>query len=160
MLKRISFCVILIMPLGFISGFTQAAIATSGSEGKGAGGFVSWSVGQVAYSSFKGKGNTGSVSQGVQQAYTISVIGFRNAMSLSYSVYPNPTTDNIILETPGFKVVKLTYQLLDMLGNIIKSDLISANRTEINTVALPSSTYFLKIIQGNNQVQSFKIIKN
>jgi len=160
MLKKITFCVILIMPLGFITGYSQAATTASGSNGKGPGGFVSWSVGQVAYKSFKGKAGINSISGGVQQTYTISVIGFRNTVSLSYSVYPNPVADNLILEAPNFKTSKITYQLLDMQGRLLKTELISGSRMEINTGTLPSSTYFLQILEENKQVQSFKIIKN
>jgi hypothetical protein len=160
MLTKLILCVILLLPLGIIAGNTQAATTSSGSDSKGAGGFVSWSVGQVAYTSFTGKGGTNSISAGVQQAYTVSVIGLRSTVSFSYSVYPNPTADNLILQAPNFKTGKITYQLLDLNGNMLKAGLISGNRTEINTGTLPSSTYFLQIIQGNKQVQSFKIIKN
>ena len=160
MLKKITFCVILLLPLGIIAGYTQAAITSSGSDSKGAGGFVSWSVGQVAYTSFTGKGGANSIAAGVQQAYTISVIGLRSTVSFSYSVYSNPTADNLILEAPNFKTGKITYQLLDLKGTVLKSDFISGNRTEINTGTLPSSTYILQIIQENKQIRSFKIIKN
>jgi hypothetical protein len=160
MLMKITFCVILLLPLGIIAGNTQAATTSSGSDSKGTGGFVSWSVGQVAYTSSTGKGGVNSIAAGVQQAYTISVIKLRSAANFSYSVYPNPTADNLILEAPNFKTGKITYQLLDLNGNILRSDFISGNRTEINTGTLPSSVYILQIIQENKQIQSFKIIKN
>jgi hypothetical protein len=160
MLMKITFCVILLLPLGIIAGNTQSAITSSGSDSKGTGGFVSWSVGQVAYTNSTGKGGVNSIAAGVQQAYTISVIKLRSAASFSYSVYPNPTADNLILEASNFKTGKITYQLLDLKGNILRSDFISGNRTEISTGTLPSSTYILQIIQENKQVQSFKVIKN
>jgi hypothetical protein len=160
MLKKITFCVILLLPLGIMAGNTQAAITSSGSDSKGAGGFVSWSVGQVAYTSFTGKGGANTISAGVQQAYTISVIGLRSTVNFSFSVYPNPTADNLILEAPNFKTGRITYRLLDLKGTILRSDFISGNRTEINTSTLPSSTYILQIIQENKQIQSFKVIKN
>lgn len=160
MRKRITFYLIVLLLLGNITGYSQQATTSSGGEGKGPGGFVSWSTGQVAYTGFTGKGGINTISSGVQQAYAISVIGFRNAISISYSVYPNPVTDNLILETPNFKTGKISYQLLDMQGNLMKNALISGNRTEIDTKALPAATYFLQIIQGDKQVQTFKIIKN
>lgn len=160
MLKKIIICLALILSTGIMAGHAQTATTSSGGDGKGAGGFVSWSVGQVAYTSFIGKGGANSISAGVQQAYAISAIGFKSASSISYSVYPNPTSDNLILEAPNFKTGKISYQLLDMQGNVLKTNLISGNRTEINTSGLPSSTYFLQIMQGIKQIQSFKIIKN
>jgi hypothetical protein len=160
MLKKLTLWVVLILPSGIVAGYAQSATTSSGGDGKGAGGLVSWSVGQTAYTSFAGKGGTNSISSGVQQAYSISMIAFKNALSLLYSVFPNPTADNLILQTPNFKNGIIAYQLLDMQGNVLRSGFISGNRTEINTGSLPSSTYFLQVLQGIKQVQSFKIIKN
>ena len=81
----------------FVSGHliqAQNAIPASGANGSGAGGTISYTVGQVVYTT--STGTMGSVAQGVQQPYEISVVtSLEEAkdFSLEFVVYPNPATD-------------------------------------------------------------------
>jgi Secretion system C-terminal sorting domain len=162
MIKITKLCTTLLLCLGSTAGYAQEAATSSGNNVSGSGGSVSYSVGQVAYITNTGK--SGSISQGVQQAFKTAIIGVKNAFTISStispSVFPNPTADNVTLQIANYQNENLTYQLFDTQGMLLKTDLITGIRTKISTSGLPPATYFLYIVQGKIQIQSFKIIKN
>ncbi len=139
----------------------QEGTHTSGGEASGSGGSVSYSVGQVVYTT--NTGTNGSVAQGVQQPYEISVItALEEAqnINLTVSAYPNPTTDYLTLEVKEFELSDLHFQLYDMTGKLLQSEKINGNQTRISMSNLASATYFVRIVQRNKEVKTFKIIKN
>lgn len=137
----------------------QESVNATGNDISGSGGTVAYSIGQVVYT--MNSSTSGTVSQGVQHAYEIFTVGFPSIESnILFSVFPNPTAENLILHIGDFKSEELTYQLLDMQGKTINSGIITSNQTEVEMIDLPSSTYFIKVVQDNKQVQTFKIIKH
>jgi hypothetical protein len=69
-------------------------------------------------------GTNGSVAQGVQQPFEISnVTGLEEAnnISLIVSVYPNPTTDFLILEIEGDVKTQYFVSLYDMQGKLLQN---------------------------------------
>ncbi len=137
----------------------QEAITTSGGEATGSG-TSSYSVGQVVYTTNTGTG--GSVTQGVQQPYEISVttaIENTDDILLLFKVFPNPTTDVLILKVKNEKHESLTFQLFDMKGKLLKYGEIAGEETKINMSALTPSVYFVKIIEDNKELKTFKVIK-
>lgn len=137
----------------------QQSTNTSGGSASGSGGSVTFSVGQVLYTSMAD--STGQVCQGVQQAYEIFNVGVKESfLNISLSVFPNPTTNNLTLSINDYKKDKLTYQLFDLQGKLLISGMITSQQTEINTSTLASATYFVHVMnQENQKLQSFKIIK-
>ncbi len=100
----------------------QEAIATSGGEISGAGGSVSYTVGQVAWSNFST--NEGTINQGVQQTYEITVMPTgedMHAINPELSVYPNPATDLLLLKVKDQSPGNLYYHLFDTNGKLIES---------------------------------------
>jgi hypothetical protein len=113
-------------------------------------------------------GTNGSVAQGVQQPFEISnVTGLEEAnnISLIVSVYPNPTTDFLILEIEGDVKTQYFVSLYDMQGKLLQNKKITSHQTIIAMGNLVPAIYFLKVIktQGHasqQEVKTFKIIKN
>ncbi len=140
--------------------YSQESFIATGSNAFGAGGNVAYSIGQVVYT--YNTGSNGNIAQGVQHAYEIYELGFKETeINISLTAFPNPTTDQLILELIDYKSEKLTYQLCDMHGKLISDEQIIAKITEINMSAFPIATYFVNVVnQGHKKVQTFKIIKN
>jgi len=139
----------------------QESINATGGNASGSGGSASYSVGQVVYTTHTG--TSGSVEQGVQQPFEISVVtGIEEAkgINLSVTAYPNPTTDYLQLKVESEKLKDLSFQLYDMNGKLLQSEKITGNQTSIAMSSLVPATYFVKVIQGNKEVKTFKIIKN
>jgi hypothetical protein len=140
--------------------YAQNNIASSGGQATGTGGSVSYSIGQIAYSSLSG--TNGSLIQGVQQPYEISIITSINdlAIDLKAQVYPNPTTDKLILSIGSNEVKNLRYVLVDLQGKVLKSDRIINSNSSLDFSKLTNGSYFLRVLSNNKQVKTFQIIKN
>ncbi len=159
--KRLKLSAILMFGLGLTGLQAQTSINATGGDASGSGGSVSHSVGQVVYQTHTT--TNGSVAEGVQQPYEISIVtGMEETKGINLSVlaYPNPTTDFLQLKVESGKWKNLSFQLYDMNGKLFKSEKITGNQTSIVMSNLVPATYFLKVVQGNKQVKTFKIIKN
>lgn len=146
--------------LNFSSLQAQEAVIASGGVAAGNGGTVAWSVGLIAYTSIDNL--YGSVSQGMQQPFEIFTVGIDDykEITLSMSVYPNPTSEFIWLKMTTGKFETLGYQLFDFSGKLLLDQKISSMETSISMVNFPAATYFLKISSNNQALKTFKIIKN
>jgi hypothetical protein len=92
--------------------YAQEALPGTGGEASGAGGTVSYTVGQVLYSTYTD--GTNSEAQGVQQPYEISIVlGLEEAtgIQLSCQVYPNPSTNYLVLEVENYDMQDLPLRL-------------------------------------------------
>ncbi len=159
--KKLKLSALLLLGFGLTGLQAQTSVNATGGNASGSGGSVSYSVGQVVYTT--NTGSNGYVAQGVQQPYEISVVtGLEEAkgINLSVSAYPNPTTDYLTLNIGEFDISNLSYQLYDINGKLLQNEKITGNQTSIAMGNLVPANYFVKVIQGNKEVKTFKIIKN
>jgi len=164
-MKKLSFLFIILLnlwavPTGLQAQQIYSSVAASGGNASGAGGSVSYSVGQTFY--VTAFGTNGSVSQGVQQPYEISVItGIDDifGIDLNFSVYPNPTSGMLTLKVENDELNDFSYELFDISGRKIRIEKLMDRETRIDMADLNSSTYILRVIKANKEVKSFKIIK-
>ena len=163
-LKRLKICVILLLGLGLTGLQAQESVNATGGNALGSGGSVSYSVGQLTYQTHVG--TNGSVAEGVQQQFEISIITEikeAKGINLSVSAYPNPTTDFLNLKVDAstpLSIQSMSYQLYDINGKLLENKKIEGNETSIVMSNLVPATYFVKVIQGNKEFKTFKIIKN
>jgi len=138
----------------------QQSIVSSGGDAMGSGGAVSYSVGQIVYTT--NNGINGMVAQGVQQPYEISVVlGIDEANGIRLmTVFPNPTTNFVVVIVENFEVTNLTYQLFDTNGRLIENKKIVVEDTTIDLNGYPATIYFLQVLDKNKVIKTFKIIKN
>lgn len=144
----------------FVQVKAQSDTVTSGNTALGIDGEVTYTIGQLIYDTYYSA--SGSVSNGVQQAFEISIaLGTEDyiGINLSYTAYPNPTSDNLTLKIGNYTYEDLNYQLYDSLGRILESQKVNGSETSISLNNLPQAVYFLNIIQTNKTVKVFKIIK-
>jgi hypothetical protein len=138
----------------------QESVNATGGNASGSGGSASYSVGQVTFQTHIG--TSGSVAEGVQKPYEISVVtGLDEAkgINLSVTAFPNPTSDYLTLEVTEFELSNLSYQLFNMQGQLLQSERITGNQTSIVMIHFLPAVYFVKVVQGNKEVKTFKIIK-
>ncbi len=137
----------------------QNAFTAAGNNSNGAGGSVSYSIGQVAYET--SSNIKGSISTGVQQAFEIfSVDIFEQVFEdFSISVFPNPSSGKITLETSTLNYEGLSYQISDLNGKYIASNIINLNTNIIDMFKLPTSIYFITILKEGIKIKTFKILK-
>lgn len=108
------------------------------------------------------RNSNGSVNQGVQQPFEFFTIGINDhkEISLSMNVYPNPTSDKIILKAGTDISATLSYCLYDFAGKQLLNKKISSTETSIPLGNLPSAIYYLKVMDSSTELKTFKIIKN
>lgn len=150
-----------ILLLGVILSYGQSSSNAGGGETTGSGGSASFSVGQVVYKTHTG--TNGSIAKGVQQPYEISVIsGLEEAKGIRISItaYPNPASDYLTLKVKDFELTNLSFQLYNIDGKLLQSQKITANQTRVVLRNLVPASYFVKVLQGNKELKSFKILKN
>ncbi len=162
--KRLKLGAVLLLGLGLTDLHAQSSVNSTGGNASGSGGSVSYSVGQVFYNI--STGTNGSVVPGVQQPYeisTVTAIEEVHGINLLLSAYPNPTSDYLTLEIDAsitLSTQSMTYQLFNVQGKLLRSGKITGSQTSINMQDLLPTTYFVKVIDGNKEVKTFKIIKN
>lgn len=151
---------LLLLLCGSFNLCAQNNTLSGGGQASGSGGSASYSVGQIAYSSLSG--TNGSLIQGVQQPYEISIITSINdlAIDLKAQVYPNPTTDNLVLSVGAEEYKNLRYVLVDLQGKVLKTDRIINPTSTLDVSKFSNGTYFLRVLSNNKQIKTFQIIKN
>jgi hypothetical protein len=161
LISLIAFCL-----FGFGSTIqAQNIIPASGGNASGDAGTVSYSVGQVVYTTNTSIAS-GSVAQGVQQPFEISVItAIEQAEDITlvysvYSVYPNPASDFLTIKVENYDTERLSYKLFDATGKLLESRKVTGVETTISMANLLPNLYFLKIIDNQKEIKTFKIVKN
>jgi hypothetical protein len=158
--KRLKLSAVLLLGLGLTGLQAQESVNAIGGNASGSGGSASYSVGQVVYTT--NTGTNGSVAQGVQQPYEISVvtaIEVAKGINLSITAYPNPTTDYLQLKVESETLKDLSFQLYDINGKLLQTKKLTGTKTQIKMSSYVPSTYFVKVIAGNQSIKEFKIIK-
>jgi len=118
---------------------------------------MSFSIGQIDYSTEIGAGI--KITEGLQQPYKVSVIA-DTSNNPTISIYPTLTNDFVTLSFQNTNIENITYKLYDVLGKLIEKQKINDNQTYISFQMLADAMYFIKVFDGNNEVKTFKIIKN
>ena len=137
----------------------QETIPVSGGEATGAGGTVSYTIGQLIYTNPTTA--AGSLNQGIQQS--IEFVTLSNpeltTVNLKAVTYPNPTTDYVMLNITDNGLTNLSYNLIDVQGRVLSNEQISDSDTQISMKKFSIGMYVLKVNQNNNELKTFKIIK-
>lgn len=167
--KLFKLSVLLILVVGWNSMNAQptelTAVPATGGDLSGSGGSINYTIGQVVYTTNYVAG-TGSVAQCVQQAYDISVIF--NYEGIDAGVYPNPTTNYVIVKINNFDITDPNYQglhyyLYNLNGKPLEDGAILGGETTLPMAQYPCATYILNILKNvngsTNEKISFKIIK-
>ena len=151
---------ILLLICGSFNLSAQNNNVSSGGQASSSAGSVSYSVGQIAYSSLSG--TNGSLIQGVQQPYEISIITSINDLTtdIKAQVYPNPTTDQLILSVGTEDYKNLRFVLVDLQGKVLKTDRIINPTSTLDVSKFSNGTYFLRVLSKNKQIKTFQIVKN
>lgn len=147
----------------FTSGLTginaQVAVPAAGGYATGNGGLVSYTIGQLFYAT--NTGANGSVLERIQQPIEILTVRIASGLEeLKWSVFPNPTSDKLVIQTRSADAISHHLSLYDAGGNLLKNAQLTDHQTELDLKAFASGTYYLSITQDEKQVQIFKIIKN
>jgi hypothetical protein len=138
--------------------YSQQTIPATGGDATGSGGSSSYTVGQLVYTTSTGGG---SVIQGVQQSIELFTLSNPqlSTVNLSAVIYPNPTSDYVMLKISDTALYNLSYHLVDINGKAISNGSLTNGDTQINMQQLAVGMYILKVSQNSQELKTFKIIK-
>jgi hypothetical protein len=138
--------------------YSQQSIPATGGDATGSGGSSSYTVGQLVYTTSTG---SGTVIQGVQQSIELFTLSNPEltTVNLSAVIYPNPTSDYVMLKISDTALYNLSYHLVDINGKAISNGSLTNGDTQINMQQLAVGMYILKVSQNNQELKTFKIIK-
>lgn len=143
--------------------YSQSVNVTTGGSISGDGGSVSFTIGQTFY--LVASGTEGSFIQGVQQPFEISTltdIDETKAINLTCLVFPNPVQDYIQIKINSTLLQKgeyLKYQLFDLNGKLLVSEISQSEISQIKIGNYAASIYVLNILNNDRLIKSFKITK-
>jgi hypothetical protein len=145
----------------------QQAITILGGDVSNTKGTLSYSAGEVAVLHSQARAITvvnitSYFTEGVQQAFVGTVNDIVSPLPYAVNVYPNPTSDRVVVSLPDeASSHALHFTLYDLQGHTLQSLTADGFSTEIDLTSLPAGTYMLHINNTENQTQSnvYKIIK-
>lgn len=138
--------------------YAQQGPVAAGTSTTGAGGSISYSIGQIDYIYPSGTGNS---SEGLQQPYEIFVTEINESLnSVAITVFPNPSSQSAIIDFKSVDFKNHSYQLTDANGKLISENKIVDSQSKINVAELNSGIYFIRISNSSSHLKTFKLIKH
>lgn len=138
------------------SSFSQDVVSSQGDSYSNSTANIDYTIGEVAINT--GTNGTYDITQGFHQT-NWNYAGIEDfSPDYSASVYPNPTSEILNIRVTVFENV--TYALYDAVGKLLLQGKISGEMTELNVGQLPSGNYSLTLKNENQNLKTFKLIKN
>lgn len=138
--------------------YAQQGIVASGGDDIGVGGYMSLSIGQIDYLTVTGSGEV-FTTEGLQQPYEILTIEETENDPI-ITVYPNLSSDFVFLSVLNMNFENMTFALYDVQGKLIEKQKVVDSRTSISLIDFAKAIYLIRVFNNDNEVKSFKIIKN
>ena len=134
----------------------QEVISSGGNYDETSSGSLSWTIGEATTETVSDGTNT--LTQGFQQSnLTVTEIKNSNLENVNITLYPNPTTDLVILETNN--ITDLDFKIYSTNGKLLKTEKVNNTETQIFFTEYSSGIYFLTISNTKKQIKTFQIIK-
>jgi hypothetical protein len=89
-----------------------------------------------------------------------ATLGVESFDENAFVVYPNPVNDQLNFEFSTLDIVELEVRVIDMQGRIMSNIVLDSANTTIDVSALSSGLYQVILSDGNNILDTKKLIKN
>ncbi len=100
----------------------------------------------------------GMLAMGPMAQYTVAATTGLNLVDVTLlSVYPNPTTDVLVLKTG--ELSNVSFWLSDSEGRTLQKSEVSTSETSVDFSGYASGVYYLTLTQKGKSIKSFSIIK-
>ena len=137
----------------------QEVVASSGGSASITGYKVDWTLGEPVIETLPGSVNI--LTQGMHQT-KLTVTGLEELIipGLEIRVYPNPTSDLLIIEVIQTGNYSFRYELFDITGRKMAMNKMNSNIEEIDMSNFVSGFYLLNVLNSDSEhVKVCKIIK-
>jgi hypothetical protein len=138
--------------------YSQQVISAGGASATSTTAQLSWTIGEPVIETYTGTGIV--LTQGFHQSrLVVTAAGQISLPGILLSVYPNPVTDDLLLNITGDRVDNFGYSLYDFSGKILLSAKPAKQPEVIGMGNFPAGIYLLKVTGKNESSQTFKIVK-
>ena len=132
-------------------------MVSGGNYHANSSGSISWSLGELAIHTLKS--GESIITQGFQQTrLAVTSVKEIPGLTMLITAYPNPASDHIYLKVDG-EAENLHYEVYNTNGKLLRRGLIDTNPVQIPFHDLSSAVYFIRVIQGNIPVKTFRVVK-
>lgn len=144
--------------LGFAQSISPQVVATAGDYYSAGGVQLSWTTGESMIDTYIAGSNM--LTQGFHQTQlTVTGIDQQNPTDLDVSIYPNPTSEQLVISIPKNESM-LTMELFDLNGKLVLSEQISGIKTLVDLSSYASAFYMLRLrSEAINYSSTYKIQK-
>jgi hypothetical protein len=134
-------------------------IAAAGGIGATGSLAAEWTVGEPVIATLTGA--TSVLTQGFHQPEIKGLVGIRadEGINTFIDVYPNPAADFLILSLDTRDLKDFYYELYNLDGTFLEQKLLESKQTLIDMTGYPAGVYALKVIQADQEIKIFKIVK-
>lgn len=145
----------------FISSLAMAqeVVSSGGDYHSNSSGSLSSTIGEPIIETFSAGDYT--LTQGFQQTkLIITALKPHEAAKFNLEIFPNPTHSTIIIEATEEIQQSLQYSLYDFNGKVLYETCSDQSILKIDLTSFSPGTYLLRISNDNQQMNTYKIIKN
>jgi hypothetical protein len=138
---------------------TQQVIATSSGNDQNSDLSIEWTLGEPVIATL----STGTIvlTQGFHQPdLEVTVIKSLDGLPYTVEAYPNPTDELLLIQLKNAEARDFQYLLYDMTGKVLEQKKLESDITAINMLNYPAGVYLLKVMQMDNEIKTFEIIKH
>ena len=137
----------------------QEVLSTGGDFHQTPQGSLSFTIGEPISETFDAGENV--LTQGFQQTkLIITAIETPEMENFKLHIFPNPTHSTILIETTDDVQQSMQFALYDLNGKILYNICSDQSILEIDLTSFSPGTYLLRISNDNQQMNTYKIIKN
>lgn len=155
---KLPFVIFLYLSLFVQQSEAQQTPASGGGTLLNGSGSISYTIGESVAQTLT-NGNV-ILTQGFHQPMlSVAVVHALSGLGYSVSTFPNPTSDFVRLKIDKLSVVGLKYLLFDMKGKLLAQKHIESNEISVPFHHLTTGIYLLKVLDGKQEVKTFRIIK-
>jgi len=136
----------------------QHIVPASGIYHVSASGSISFIIGNLVTTTYTG---TNTVLTPAIQQTNLSITKVQTMQDIDFdiSIYPNPVNEFVRLKIKRDNLIGMNYQLYDINGKLLQKAPLEGNETLIPFNRLLPSTYFIKVMEGKRELETFRVVK-
>lgn len=139
-------------------GIAQSVITPAGHYHESGQMSMSWTLGETMIETFVSADIV--LTQGFQQpVLEVSTLTKEPGLDFQITAFPNPTRSHINISTNLLQAESLIYSVYDLQGRFIAGNPLDGFQTRIAFNDYEAGIYFIRILQDDKPVTTFKIIK-
>ena len=135
----------------------QEAVLPGGNFHSNGTASISWSLGEAVIQTLRTTDNI--ITQGFQQSrLTVTSVKEIPGLKMIISAFPNPTNSHINIKVDG-EIENLTFTVYDINGRVVMHGRVESNPTQVSFHQQSSGIYFIRMLKDNQEVKTFRIVK-